>query len=265
VLIGAPGADVFVLGSRLKDYYLDFGTSGGNGYAAIQDFQVDDVIALAGSKDDYAFQSCIVGLSDGTCIYAKRDGLPGIGSADDLVAVVQGPAATSLDSEGSQSTQIRWGYEAPAVVSAQELIALPGKLVESSRLPQAGAFTCKSEDGGFSADFPSNPNSSDVVILGVSARSDRAFVDRTQTVEDANGSNESIEMAARGCLPADLDNYIHTRGGNDTIIGSLGNDFIRAGAGDDFFDARAGNDVVRSGSGNDRVALGPCRSSADHR
>ena len=37
VLIGDAGADLFVLGSRLKDYYLDFGTASGRGYAAIQD------------------------------------------------------------------------------------------------------------------------------------------------------------------------------------------------------------------------------------
>jgi len=62
-------------------------------------------------------------------------------------------------------------------------------------------------------------------------------------------------VAARGLL-AEIDNYIHTRAGNDTIIGSAGRDFIRAGAGDDLIDARAGDDVVRSGSGSDRVALG---------
>jgi Ca2+-binding RTX toxin-like protein len=75
-------------------------------------------------------------------------------------------------------------------------------------------------------------------------------------VEDADGASESIDRAARDCLPGEIDNYIHTRGGNDTIIGSAGSDFIRAGAGDDLIDARAGDDVVRSGSGSDRVALG---------
>jgi Ca2+-binding RTX toxin-like protein len=51
-------------------------------------------------------------------------------------------------------------------------------------------------------------------------------------------------------------NYIHTRGGDDEIIGSAGNDYIRAGAGDDIIDGGAGNDVVRSGIGNDRITLG---------
>ena len=117
-------------------------------------------------------------------------------------------------------------------------------------------LTCRNDDGGFSADFPTDSDSSDVVILGVGSGTDRRRVDRSQRIEDANGSDETIEQAARGCLPSEIDNYIHTRGGNDTIIGSAGNDFIRAGAGDDFVDARAGDDVVRSGSGNDRVVLG---------
>ncbi len=252
VLIGAPGADVFVLGSRLKDYYLDFGTASGQGYAAIQDFEAADAIALAGAKGDYELQSCTVGLSDATCIYANRDGLAGIGSSDDLVAVVQGPGALGLSLD---STQLRWGYEAPAIVSAQDLEARPGQLVDPSRLPKAGSFTCKNEDGGFSADFPSNSDSSDVVMLGVGSGSGRTQVDRSQTVEAVDGTSETIDVAARGLL-AEIDNYIHTRGGNDTIIGSAGRDFIRAGAGDDLIDARAGDDVVRSGSGSDRVALG---------
>lgn len=252
VLIGGPGADVFVLGSRLKDFYLDFGTASGQGYAAIQDFEAGDAIALACAKGDYELQSCTVGLSDATCIYANRDGLPGIGSSDDLVAVVQGPSALGLSLD---STQLRWGHEAPAIVSAQDLEARPGQLVEPSRLPRAGTFICKNEDGGFSADLPSNSDSSDVVMLGVGSGSGRTYVDRSQTVEAADGTSETIDAAARGLL-TEIDNYIHTRGGNDTIIGSAGRDFIRAGAGDDLIDAGAGDDVVRSGSGSDRVALG---------
>lgn len=110
VLIGGPGADVFVLGSDVKTYYLDGDKPGSGGYAAIQDFDVDDVITLAGTKGDYAFQSCTVGLSDATCIYANRDGQPGIGSDDDLVAVVQGPGASGLSLE---STQLSWGGVVP--------------------------------------------------------------------------------------------------------------------------------------------------------
>ncbi len=253
VLIGAPGADTFVLGSGLKDYYLDFGTASGLGYAAIQDFGDNDFIALAGEQGDYELQSCSVGLSDATCIYADRDGQPGIGSGDDLVAVVQGSGAIGLTLD---SARFRWGYEAPASVSADDLDALPGQLVEQSRLPQNGTFTCRMNDGGFSADFPSRSESSDVVMLGMGSGPDLSRVDRSQHVEAADGSSETIEQAGRDCLPGDIDNYIHTRGGNDTIIGSAGSDFIRAGAGDDLIDARAGDDVVRSGSGNDRVALG---------
>jgi Ca2+-binding RTX toxin-like protein len=253
VLIGDPGADLFVLGSRLKDFYLDFGTAGGKGYAAIQDFDTGDAIALAGAKGDYALQTCTVGLADATCIYANRDGEAGVGSDDDLVAVVQGPGASGLSLD---SDQFRWGYEAPAIVTAQTLEARPGQLVEQSRLPQSGAFTCRNDEGGFSADFPSSSESSDVVMLGVASGPGRSRVDRSQTVEDADGASESIDRAARDCLPGEIDNYIHTRGGNDTIIGSAGSDFIRAGAGDDLIDARAGDDVVRSGSGSDRVALG---------
>lgn len=127
-----------------------------------------------------------------------------------------------------------WGYEAPAIVSAQDLEARPGQLVDPSRLPKTGTFTC-------------NSDSSDVVMLGVGAGSGRTQVDRSQTVEAADGTSETIDVASRGLL-TEIDNDIHTRGGNDTIIGSAGRDFIRAGAGDDLIDARAGDDVVRSGS-----------------
>ncbi|NBS62020.1 MAG: hypothetical protein EBT26_08305 [Microbacteriaceae bacterium] len=97
VLIGGPGSDVFVLADNKIRYYLDPTGKSASGYAAIQDFESGDKIALLGNKLDYVLQDCLVGLSPATCIYYNRDGLAGVGPTDDLVATVQGPNALNLN------------------------------------------------------------------------------------------------------------------------------------------------------------------------
>jgi Ca2+-binding RTX toxin-like protein len=97
VLIGGPGSDVFVLADNKIRYYLDPTGKSASGYAAIQDFESGDKIALLGNKLDYVLQNCLVGLSPATCIYYNRDALAGVGPSDDLVATVQGPNALNLN------------------------------------------------------------------------------------------------------------------------------------------------------------------------
>ncbi|NBP33756.1 MAG: hypothetical protein EBV08_10875, partial [Synechococcaceae bacterium WB6_1B_055] len=53
VLIGGPGSDVFVLADNKIRYYLDPIGKSASGYAAIQDFELGDKIALFGNKLDY--------------------------------------------------------------------------------------------------------------------------------------------------------------------------------------------------------------------
>ena len=97
VLIGAPGADTFVLGGNSLIYYLDPQGQSSRSYAAIQDFEKGDKIVLLGSNSNYALQNCLIGVSSATCIYYNRDGLPGVGLTDDLVATVQGLDAQTLN------------------------------------------------------------------------------------------------------------------------------------------------------------------------
>jgi len=98
VLIGAPGADSFVLGSKGKVFYLDPLGQSARSYAAIQDFEKgDQIVLVCDEMGDYSLQSCIVGTSDATCIYYERDGVPGVGITDELIAIVQGPDALKLN------------------------------------------------------------------------------------------------------------------------------------------------------------------------
>ena len=97
VLIGAPGADTFVLGAAGLTYYLDPIGLSSNSYAAIQDFENGDKIFLTGNKAEYVLLDRLIGVSPATCIYFNRDGAPGVGAQDDLIAAVQGPASQKLD------------------------------------------------------------------------------------------------------------------------------------------------------------------------
>ena len=97
VLIGAPGADTFVLGAAGLTYYLDPIGLSSNSYAAIQDFENGDKISLTGNKAEYVLLDRLIGVSPATCIYFNRDGAPGVGAQDDLIAAVQGPASQKLD------------------------------------------------------------------------------------------------------------------------------------------------------------------------
>jgi 2',3'-cyclic-nucleotide 2'-phosphodiesterase (5'-nucleotidase family) len=133
---------------------------------------------------------------------------------------------------------------------------LNGKLFDTSLLPKTGDFRLTLNKGGFSGDQPEQSSSKDVIRLEFLNDGSKQQVVITEQVSNERGELETITGSARGILPAVVNNYIHTRGGDDEIIGSVGIDYIRAGAGDDIIDAGAGNDVVRSGTGNDRVTLG---------
>ena len=131
-----------------------------------------------------------------------------------------------------------------------------GRLYDETLLPRAGDFRLRLDQGGFSADFPDYSNSRDVIQLEYKPSGILQEVSIDEKVRDESGLLESIANTARGLISGIINNYIHTRIGDDEIIGSPGSDFIRAGAGNDFVDAGLGNDLVRSGSGNDRVILG---------
>jgi hypothetical protein len=116
VLIGGPGDDRFVLRGHFGVYYKDVVGRGSISYAAIQDFDKGDKIVLeCDQMGNYELIDCTVGLSPATCIYYNRDGKPGIGVYDDLIAQVQGPAARSLDL--MDATTFQWVID-PAAVDA---------------------------------------------------------------------------------------------------------------------------------------------------
>ena len=68
----------------------------------------------------------------------------------------------------------------------------------------------------------------------------------TTIANQAPGGGEDVQV----------DTYVHTAGGADSIEGTSGADFIRAGSGNDVVNSQDGNDIVRVGSGNDEVSLG---------
>jgi len=131
-----------------------------------------------------------------------------------------------------------------------------GRLYDEKLLPRSGDFRLRLTKGGFSADLPEGSTTKDVVQLEYQPGGSQQDVVITELVKDDQGNQETIAGAARGSIAGTINNYIHTREGDDEIIGSAGVDFIRAGAGNDIIDAGLGNDIVRSGSGSDQVRLG---------
>jgi len=102
VLYGGAGADTFVLGDFNGGvYYLDEGSRGGGrkSYARILDFEDGDKVTLRCYKmGEYNLdKNYRVGNTIATAIYYNKDGKAGISKADDLIAVVQGSGAASLD------------------------------------------------------------------------------------------------------------------------------------------------------------------------
>ena len=102
VLYGGTGADTFVLGDFDGGvYYLDRGSKGGGkkSYAGIQDFEDGDKITLrCYEMGEYELdKNYRVGNTIATAIYYNKDGQAGISKGDDLIAVVQGSGAASLD------------------------------------------------------------------------------------------------------------------------------------------------------------------------
>jgi hypothetical protein len=111
VLYGGTGADTFVLGDFDGGvYYLDRGSKGGGkkSYAGIQDFEDGDKITLrCYEMGEYELdKNYRVGNVTATAIYYNKDGQAGIGKGDDLVAVVQGSGAASLDL--MNNSQFNW-------------------------------------------------------------------------------------------------------------------------------------------------------------
>jgi Ca2+-binding RTX toxin-like protein len=133
---------------------------------------------------------------------------------------------------------------------------LNGKLFDPNLLPKTGDFKLTLTKGGFSGDLPAQSSSKDVIKLQFLNDGSKQDVAMIEEVSNERGEMETIAGSARGILSGVVNNYIHTRGGDDEIIGSAGVDYIRAGTGDDIIDGGAGNDVVRSGTGNDRITLG---------
>ena len=110
-LYGGTGADTFVLGDFEGGvFYLDKGTkgTGKKSYAGIQDFESGDKITLrCYEMGEYELDTTYkVGGSVATAIFYNKDGQPGISKADDLIAVVQGSAASSLDL--MNNSQFNW-------------------------------------------------------------------------------------------------------------------------------------------------------------
>ena len=122
VLIGAPGADTFVLGAAGLTYYLDPIGLSSNSYAAIQDFENGDKIFLTGNKAEYVLLDCLIGVSPATCIYFNRDGVPGVGAQDDLIAAVQGPASQNLD---LTSNSFIWDSRVASTINDVSIETLP--------------------------------------------------------------------------------------------------------------------------------------------
>jgi Ca2+-binding RTX toxin-like protein len=111
VLYGGTGADTFVLGDFDGGvYYLDRGSKGGGkkSYAGIQDFEDGDKITLrCYEMGEYELdKNYRVGNVTATAIYYNKDGQAGISKGDDLVAVVQGSGAASLDL--MNNSQFNW-------------------------------------------------------------------------------------------------------------------------------------------------------------
>lgn len=82
--------------------------TGSKSYAGIQDYEAGDKITLrCYEMGEYALdKSYKVGSSVATAIFYNKDGQPGISKADDLIAVVQGSAASSLDL--MNNSQFNW-------------------------------------------------------------------------------------------------------------------------------------------------------------
>lgn len=110
-LYGGTGADTFVLGDFNGGvYYLDKGKKGGGkkSYAGIQDFEDGDKITLrCYEMGEYELdKNYRIGNTIATAIYYNKDSQAGISKGDDLIAVVQGSGAASLDL--MNSNQFNW-------------------------------------------------------------------------------------------------------------------------------------------------------------
>ena len=111
VLYGGTGADTFALGDFNGGvYYLDKGNKGGGkkSSAGIQDFEDGDKITLrCYEMGEYELdKNHRIGNTIATAIYYNKDGQAGISKGDDLIAIVQGTGAASLDL--MNSNQFNW-------------------------------------------------------------------------------------------------------------------------------------------------------------
>ena len=102
VLTGGTESDVFVLGNSLGVFYSDgvVTNAGQTDYAVVKDFMNGDKIQLKGSPSNYLLKtSDTVSSLPGTGLYWKD-------SANELIALIQGPSSGLLDLNSSQFAYI---------------------------------------------------------------------------------------------------------------------------------------------------------------
>jgi hypothetical protein len=87
LLMGNKGADTFVLGDAVSQFYVGQGLQD---YALITDLWSEDAIQLQGSASNYVLGSAPVGLANGTGIFLAQD-------PNELLGIVQGRSTIDLD------------------------------------------------------------------------------------------------------------------------------------------------------------------------
>jgi len=95
-LTGGTGNDVFILGTASVRLYDDNATgSGTQGYALITDFTAGDKLQLRGTVGQYFLGTSPAGLPVGSAIFHDSNASGSLNSTDELIAIVQGPAAAT--------------------------------------------------------------------------------------------------------------------------------------------------------------------------
>jgi hypothetical protein len=102
VLTGGVGRDVFQLADAIGTFYQG---DGNQGYAVITDFSGDDALILGGSASDYTLSATLTTKQSPVGVAGRALYLGDPTSGGDLIAILQGPASTSLQ---LTSSQIQW-------------------------------------------------------------------------------------------------------------------------------------------------------------
>ncbi|MGQ9865916.1 MAG: esterase-like activity of phytase family protein [Pseudanabaenaceae cyanobacterium] len=95
-LLGGAGADVFVLANTSRSFYDD----GQNGpgladYVQIRDFDPGADFLVVRRADTYVTGVSPAGLPSGTALFMDNDGVPGLSTNDELIAILEGVASTA--------------------------------------------------------------------------------------------------------------------------------------------------------------------------